>query len=86
MGYVLLEAGLASLPAVGTRVGGIPEIIEEGANGLLAPAKNPSALASAIAKLAASPELRKKFGDKNREIVKTKFSFEKMRAATLALY
>lgn len=35
LGYVLLEAGMSKVPCVGTRVGGIPEIIEHGATGIL---------------------------------------------------
>jgi len=55
---VILEAMAAGLPIAATRAGGVPEILEDGVTGLLAPTEDPRALADAIEKLLRSQELR----------------------------
>lgn len=60
MPNVLLEALFFGLPVVGSDVGGVPELIDD--NGLLVPPADPGAIARAMAKLAADPELRRVFG------------------------
>ena len=83
--YSLLEAMNAGLPIVSTNVGGIPEMITDGQNGILVPPKNPSALADAIKKLIVSPELAAKLGQAAKERVK-QFSLEAMIAKTEEAY
>jgi glycosyltransferase involved in cell wall biosynthesis len=51
-GISLLEGMAAGLPAVATRVGGIPEIVEDGVTGLLVPSRDPRAFAAALARVA----------------------------------
>ncbi len=53
LGSVLLEASIAHLPLVGTAIGGIPEIVQEGKTGLLVPSDDAEALATAVAALSA---------------------------------
>jgi glycosyltransferase involved in cell wall biosynthesis len=57
---VLLEAMVFNIPIVATEVGGIPEIIENGASGILVPPQNPEKLAEAVIKIYKNPELAKK--------------------------
>ncbi|OGZ97159.1 MAG: hypothetical protein A3G49_05910 [Candidatus Sungbacteria bacterium RIFCSPLOWO2_12_FULL_41_11] len=84
--YALLEAGIAELPIIATNVGGIPDIIDDGENGLLVEPKNPAALAEAIKKLLENKETREQFGQKISQKIKTEFSFEKMLEKTKNLY
>ena len=56
----LMEAVWHGKPSVGTRVSGIPEIIEDGVNGLLAESKNPAALAATIERLIGDLNLRRR--------------------------
>lgn len=86
LGYVLLEAGLASLPSIGTRVGGIPEVLEDGVSGLLVPASKSVALADAISELARSKQLRARLGDALHTKVLGEFSTDVMTRKTFALY
>jgi glycosyltransferase involved in cell wall biosynthesis len=83
--YSLLEAGLASLPVVATKVGGIPEVIRDGETGLLIQANNPDALAKALLKLK-DEQLRKSLGKNLHTLVSESFSKEKMVAETLKQY
>ena len=83
--YSLLEAMNAGLPIVSTNVGGIPEMITDGQNGILVPPKNPNTLADAIKKLIVSPKLAAKLGQAAKERVK-QFSLEAMIAKTEEVY
>ena len=60
-GVVFLEAMSAGVPVIGTNVGGIPEIIQDGQNGLLVPPSNPEALAELIIKLLRDQTLKERF-------------------------
>ena len=66
----VLEAMSTGLPCIATRVGGVPEWIQDGVNGLLIPPKDPEALSRAILTLAADPLLRKRLGGMARETVR----------------
>jgi glycosyltransferase involved in cell wall biosynthesis len=61
-GLVYQEAAAAGLPAIGSRLNAIPEIIEDGATGLLVPPGDPAGLARALDALIASAELRERLG------------------------
>jgi glycosyltransferase involved in cell wall biosynthesis len=56
----ILEAYSAGLPVVATKVGGIPEIVDDGNSGILVPLKDVDALAEAMARLASSGEEMKR--------------------------
>jgi glycosyltransferase involved in cell wall biosynthesis len=58
----LLEAMAYGMAAVATEVGGIPEVVDDGVDGLLVPNEDPAALAAALTGLAADPERRQRLG------------------------
>lgn len=83
--YFILEAMSAGLPIVATRVGGIPEMIDDGVTGYLAEAKSSQALAEKIS-LLTTEEKRKQFGQAGLDKVKTEFSQKQMIDKTFAVY
>lgn len=85
MGSVLLDALLLGKPIAATRAGGIPEVIEDGRTGLLAPVGDPVALGRAIARLVSDEELAKATGRAARARVHD-FSVERMTEETEAVY
>jgi glycosyltransferase involved in cell wall biosynthesis len=71
---VVAEAGLCRVPVVAARVGGVPEVVLDGENGLLVPPEDPHALARAIGSLVGDPELRARMGARGREIALERYS------------
>jgi glycosyltransferase involved in cell wall biosynthesis len=69
----LMEAMAMGLPVVSTRVSGIPELVEDGHTGLLAPEKDAPALAAAMERLCREPELARKLGAAGRARVLERF-------------
>ncbi len=65
-GMVTIEAMASQLPVVGTNDGGTTDIIDDGANGLLVEPLDPSALADAIGRLIADPELARRLAEQAR--------------------
>lgn len=86
LGYVLLEAGQASLPVVASDIGGIPEVIRDQECGLLVEPGDDKVLAEAIVTLVHDAELRRHFGEALQNRVLTSFSRERMFDETFALY
>ncbi len=70
-GIVFREAGRFGLPVVGTRAGGIPDAVEDGANGLLVPPDDPEAAAEAILRLVGDPELARRLGAEGLRLADT---------------
>lgn len=83
---VLPQAMYAGCPVIGTRVGGIPDIIEDGVNGLLAEPASASSLASAIARTLMDPAASHSRAERAFEIVNRGFLMHAMGQRTLALY
>jgi glycosyltransferase involved in cell wall biosynthesis len=85
-GLVLAEAMASGLPVVSTRVGGIPEVVEEGATGLLVPPNDPPALAEAIIELLDDPERMRAMGVRGRERVRQHFTWDKVAERVVGFY
>lgn len=82
----LLEAASCGRPIVTTDVPGCREIVRDGDNGILVQARNYLALADALAKLLADPELRLQMGLRGRKRVMNEFSQEIIVKHVLAIY
>ncbi len=85
LGSVLLEAMACGLPLVGTKAGGIPELIIPGVNGLMAEKENPLALSEMILKLANDVKMREKFSISSLQKLK-EFSPKEMAIKTIMVY
>jgi glycosyltransferase involved in cell wall biosynthesis len=70
---VLMEAMACGLPVISTRIDAIPELIDDGVNGLFVEAGDAQGLADALARLAGDPELRNRLGTAAREKVLDQF-------------
>jgi glycosyltransferase involved in cell wall biosynthesis len=86
MPNVVLEAMAAGCPVIATAVEGTREVLEEGKTGWLVPPGRPELLASAIERFLDSPDLRRQLGQNGREVVRTKFTIDRMVAAYEACY
>ena len=84
-GRVVVEGLAAGLPVIGTRVGGIPEILEDGENGVLVPHQLPEALAEAIVRLARDSNLRVTLAQRGPQSAQ-RFSVERHVAQVQTLY
>lgn len=82
----LIEGMSLGKPMIGTAVGGIPELVIQNQTGLLVPARDPKALAGAIAELAENSDLRISMGIKAKAMMIEKFSASKMAAEINKLY
>jgi sugar transferase (PEP-CTERM/EpsH1 system associated) len=82
----MLEAMASSLPVVASNVGGIPEVVDDGAQGLLVPVGDVEALAQALARYALDAGLRAAHGQAGRARVEERFSMRAMLSAYGALY
>lgn len=85
-GYVNAEAMASCKPLVGTRVGGIPEVIEDGVSGFLVPRRDPQAAAAKILVLLKDEELCRRMGAAGRRMVEQKFSHKANIAQVIRLY
>ncbi len=86
MPLTIIEAMLAGLPVIATRVGGVPELVEGSVTGLLVPPGDPLALRDALEQLIVSEESRRLFGERGRQRALQQFSVERMIHRVRALY
>jgi len=86
LGVSLLQAASAGVPIVASHVGGIPEAVHHGHNGLLVPPGDPQALGAAVAMLLQDRRLARRLGNAGRELMRDKFSIDAMVEGNLAVY
>jgi glycosyltransferase involved in cell wall biosynthesis len=82
----VVEAMAAGLPVVASNVGGIPELIEDGRNGILVPVGDADALATAIIGLLDDSARARAIATRARETIEQGYSFDRMVASFEALY
>lgn len=82
----LLEAMSLGVPAVGSRVSGVEDVIEDGRTGLLVPADDAAALADAIGRMLTDAALRVRLGASGRALIEASFTAEATSAAHVDLY
>ncbi len=85
-GIAIIEAMACGKPVVATKTGGIPEIIENGHDGLLVEPDNAAELADAIQRLMNGPNLRRTIGVKGRAKVNERFLWENTGSAYQQLF
>lgn len=86
LGLVAIEAGACETPVIGSAVGGIVDVIENGKNGFLCREKDPSDLAKKILTLAHEPKLRIEMGQQGRVIACEKFCWDSIVLEIIKVY
>ena len=76
----------SEVPVVATDVGGLANIIQDGKSGILVPSGNVDSLSKAISAYIQNKGLRKKHGQKSRDLVLEKFSLKSMSQQYINLY
>lgn len=85
-GIINLEAMACERPVVASAVGGIKEVVVDGETGFLVPPADPPALAEALRKVLADPEMGRQMGLKGRWRVEERFSWTSIARQTLKMY
>lgn len=85
-GVAILEAAVLGRPSIASRVGGIPEVLQDGKGGMLVPAGDISALTDAILQIAYTPMLVRQMGSAAREFVTQHFQWKDSLSRMAALY
>ncbi|MEP6914590.1 MAG: exopolysaccharide biosynthesis GT4 family glycosyltransferase EpsE [Acidobacteriota bacterium] len=85
VGVATVEAMAMSVPSVVTGVGGVPELISDGVDGLLIPPQNPAALAAALGRVARNPDLAQRLAAAGRDKVEREFHSGRSAAAIASL-
>ena len=86
LGIVNLEAMACGTAVVGSRTGGIPEVVADGETGLLVPPGDPEALADALNVLLSDPGLARAMGQAGRKRAVAEFGWHAIAAQTADLY
>jgi glycosyltransferase involved in cell wall biosynthesis len=82
----IIDAMAEAKPCVGTRVGGVPEVIDDGVTGFLVEPRDPSALAARLVRLLKDPALRERMGAAGRARARALFGVERMVQGTADVY
>lgn len=82
----LIEAMAAGRAVVATRVGGVPDLVDDGVSGMLVPPRSPRAVADAVVALLADGERRRHLGEAGRKRVYPAYAVERLVADVERLY
>lgn len=85
-GIVLLESWLYSRPVIAADAGGIPEVVDDGQNGILVPFGDVEALAEAVKRLVEERELSAALGENGRQKLLAHYTWERVTAMVLEAY
>jgi glycosyltransferase involved in cell wall biosynthesis len=83
---VALEAMAAGKPIVATRVGGLPQVVHDGENGLLVEERDAAGLAQAIATLSRNPSLRERMGQSGRALIRSSLNWNTVAERFVSVY
>jgi len=86
LGLSVMEAQAAGLPVIATRVGGLPNLIHDGDNGILIDLEDERGLAEAIVHLLNEPDLARAMGQRGRTFIEKEGSYQTMAQRTLQVY
>jgi glycosyltransferase involved in cell wall biosynthesis len=86
LGLSLLEASASGLPVFGSRVGGIPEVIEDGKNGFLFESGDVTGLAQVLDRLACDSMLRQSMGERGRSRARGSYALDSCVDRLLRVY
>jgi glycosyltransferase involved in cell wall biosynthesis len=86
LGVVLLEAMNAAVPVIGSRIGGIVDIVVDGESGLLVPPGDANALAAALRRVLTDADVARRLGQAGQQRVRTEFTWETITARWEAIY
>jgi glycosyltransferase involved in cell wall biosynthesis len=86
LGLALLEAMASGTPVIASRVGGVPEIVEDGVTGFLVTPGDVSALRERLAQVLGDPALARRLGRRAREVVCQRFTWQAVAARCLEAY
>ena len=85
-GLAALEAQACEVPVVATRIGGIPEVVNDGESGFLSDVGDVDKMSVDTLKLLGDEDLRRAFGEKGRELAVSRYSTEKIIPQYIAFY
>ena len=86
LGVSLLQASSCGVPIVASRIGGIPEVVEDGVTGILVPPENPEALTAAITQMLKNPDSARQMGRRGRKRIQAQLTVVQMVRGTMAVY
>jgi glycosyltransferase involved in cell wall biosynthesis len=86
LGLALIEASMHAKPLIGTRHGGIIEIVKQGENGILVPPGDPTSLAEAMTEILANEDQAREMGRRGFQMAKSRFSWERATNVLLETY
>lgn len=86
LGLSLIEAAACGLPCIGSRTGGIVDVIEDGQSGVLVPPGEVDALAAALVAMLNDPATRKSYGSRGAALARERFDQRRVEARYRALF